>query len=283
MPLRVTNHEFKLLRNLIEDKCGITLNQDKAYLIENRLSALAEKTGVKNFGDLYLKLKTSSQNEDLMDLMVDAITTNETLWFRDKYPYEILINSLFPVLYKKIGERKRSKINIWSAACSTGQEPYSIAIKALEYYGGKGDETSCYEQVNILGTDISHSAISLARRGRYDMAEMQRGLPQDYKNSYFKRVGNEWDVVDSVKKLVTFKEYNLKYFMNGNMGPFDIIFLRHVIIYFSDSFKEALFDKISRMLLPKGYMFLGIGETVQGYSNAFDTKANKRGIFYQLK
>ncbi|MBW1763543.1 MAG: protein-glutamate O-methyltransferase CheR [Deltaproteobacteria bacterium] len=283
MPLRVTNHEFKLLRDLIEDKCGITLNQDKTYLIENRLSALVEKTGVKSFGDLYLTLKTSSQNEGLMDLMVDAITTNETLWFRDQYPYEILINSLFPVLYKKISERKRSKINIWSAACSTGQEPYSIAIKALEYYRGKGDEASCYEQVNILGTDISHSAISQARRGRYDMAEMQRGLPQDYKNSYFKRVGNKWDVVDSIKRLVTFKEYNLKYLMNGTLGPFDIIFLRHVIIYFSDSFKEALFDKISRMLLPKGYMFLGIGETVQGYSNAFDTNANKRGIFYQLK
>ena len=115
------------------------------------------------------------------------------------------------------------------------------------------------------------------------MSEMRRGLPPDYENLFFKRVENGWNVVDSVKKLVTFKEYNLKYLMNGNTGTFDIIFLRHVVIYFSESFKEVLFDRISRMLQPKGYLFLGVGETVQGYNNAFDMRANKREVFYQLK
>ncbi|MCP4690551.1 MAG: hypothetical protein GY859_21030, partial [Desulfobacterales bacterium] len=155
MKLRVTPREFALLRDYIQDLCGILLQDEKAYLIENRLSGLAEKLGCRTFGELYLKVKNSPRGQDLQNQVVVAITTNETLWFRDGRPFRIMAERILPMLYGRIESGERAGINIWSAACSTGQEPYSIAMTVLDYLASAGSPPADLERVSILATDIS--------------------------------------------------------------------------------------------------------------------------------
>lgn len=283
MALRITKQEFILLRDLIEKQCGITLGDGKVYLVESRLSNLVKEIGGKCFGDLYQKLTNSSQSKYLLGAMVDAITTNETLWFRDQYPYKILSEKILPQLKDEIVQGKRSRIEIWSCACSTGQEPYSIAMSALDFYKHINHEEDCYRQVNILASDISQKALFKAKTGEYETTAMDRGLSPEQTGRFFKKGNKDWIIADNIKKLVTFKEVNLKYLNPGLGGPFDIIFLRNVIIYFSDSFKKTLFDHITRLLSPKGYLFLGAGETVSGYTEAFEVIPYKGAIYYRLK
>jgi chemotaxis protein methyltransferase CheR len=280
--LSISAQEYGLLRDYIEEHCGISLGDNKAYLVENRLSILVFECGCKSFGDFYLKLKHASNAASLREKMIDLISTNETFWFRDKHPFENLETIVFPTLYDKLKEGRRSCIDIWCAACSTGQEPYSIAMKAIEFLNKIGDNTACSRQVKVFATDISGTAISKARDGVYDTTAMKRGLSQHYIDTYFKAKDKTWAVSEEVKRLVTFQEHNLKSSPIGNFGPFDVIFLRHVIIYFSDEFKRAVFDKIVRLLKPNGYLFLGNGETVAGYSNAFEKVGNSGYPFYQL-
>ena len=283
MILRVTNQEFVLLRKYFEDECGITFGDNKSYLIEKRLSDVAVKSGFKCFGDLYLKLIKSSDKGNLYNLVVDAITTNETLWFRDQYPYKILEDLALPELNESINNGKKSKITIWSAACSTGQEPYSIAMKVLDYFKKLGNEEECYKRVNVLASDISNSAVSQASIGKYDNTAIKRGLTSDFLEIYFKKENNEWIISDKVKNLITFRQFNLKEPYLRAFGPFEIIFLRNVIIYFTDSFKTNLFDRIARLMSPGGYMFLGSGETVSGYSNHFEILKYQGAVYYRLK
>lgn len=281
--MRVTNQEFVLLRKFFEDKCAIAIGDNKSYLIENRLSDLAVKSGCKCFGELYMKLTNSSQHGNLYNLAIDAITTNETLWFRDQYPYKILTDLAFPEFDELINNGKKSKINIWSAACSTGQEPYSIAMKALDYFKKLGNEEECYKRVYVLASDISTSVISRASTGKYDNTAIKRGLPSDYLELYFKKEDSGWMISDKVKNLITFRQFNLKEPYFKSFGPFDIVFLRNIIIYFSDSFKTALFDRIARLMSPGGYMFLGSGETVSESNDHFDILKHQGSIYYRLK
>lgn len=271
-----------MLRIHIEDHSGISLGDDKAYLLENRLSALVFEIGCKSFGEFYLKLKHGADARALLDKAIDLISTNETLWFRDEHPFENLEKHVFPLLYEKIRSGGRSHIDIWSAACATGQEPYSIAMKAIEFFKQAGDD-ACNKRVRIVATDISGAAIATARAGIYDATAMKRGLPAPYRDAHFKAVNNRWAVSEAVKSLVTFKEYNLKHASHRDLGPFDVIFLRNVIIYFSDDFKKVVFEKIARRLKPGGFLFLGNGETVSGYSNAFDRLSENGLPFYKLR
>jgi chemotaxis protein methyltransferase CheR len=282
MTLRITNQEFALLRNLIEEQCGITLGTDKVYLVESRLAKLVKKAGGTCFGDLYRQLKNSSPPNDLLGMMLDAITTNETLWFRDQYPYQILSDHILPQLKGQIDQGKRLNMEIWSCACSTGQEPYSIAMRALDFYRRCDCEEDCHRQVKILATDISQKSLSQARNGAYDLTAMSRGLsPEDIKRFFTEKYG-KWVIADDVKRLVTFKKYNLKSLDYG-IGPFDIIFLRNVTIYFSDSFKKILFNRIRGLLSPEGYLFLGAGETIRDFTEAFDMLSYQGAPYYRLK
>jgi chemotaxis protein methyltransferase CheR len=283
MALRITKQEFNLLRDLIEKECGITLRDDKVYLVESRLFNLVKGIGGKSFGDLYRKLTRSPESKYLLGAMVDAITTNETLWFRDQYPYQALSKHLFPQFKNEIDQGKRSKIEIWSCACSTGQEPYSIAMSVLEFYKQLNQEEECFKQVKIMASDISQRALSKAKTGEYDMTAMDRGLSPEHTARFFKKKANVWVIADNIKKLVSFKEFNLKYLRPGVGGPFDIIFLRNVIIYFSDSFKRSLFEHMTRFLAPSGYLFLGAGETVTGYSEAYEIISHDGAVYYRLK
>lgn len=272
-----------LLRDLIERQCGIKLRDDKIYLIESRLSNLVKEIGGNCYADLYRRITNAPDAKYWLGATVDAITTNETLWFRDQYPYKTLEKKIFPLLKEEITQGKRSQIEIWSGACSTGQEPYSIAMSALEFYKSINREDDCYKEVDILASDISQKALSKAKTGGYDATSMDRGLSPEYTERFFTKRAKEWMIADNIKKLVKFKEVNLKNLSPNLGGPFDIIFLRNVIIYFSDSFKKTLFDHMTRLLSPKGFLFLGAGETVSGYTEAFEIIPYQGAIYYCLK
>ncbi len=281
MTARITEPEFKLLRDFIEKQCGVLLGDDKAYLIENRLAGLLEESACSSFGEFYLKLKNSPSSRQLRELTVDAITTNETFWLRDQHPFDIFRERLLPEFREEILLGKREKINIWSAACSTGQEPYSIAMTALDFYRTSGGTPACREQVQILATDISSDAISGAKAGKYDAAAMARGLPSDMER-HFQKENASWVIRDNLKEMIAFKQFNLQGPFVG-LGQFDAVFLRNVIIYFSDTFKQDLLNRVARLLTPSGYMFLGAGETISGYTMAFDVLEHGGAIYYQVK
>lgn len=282
MTLRVNHQEFMLLRDFIKEQCGIMLGDDKAYLIENRLSRPAQDAGCKSFGAYYLELKHSSRSGSLRRKLVDAISTNETSWFRDQHPFVILQECLLPQLHEEKIAGKRSGVNIWSAACSTGQEPYSIAMTILDFSSANGPATAHLDQTKIFASDISGITLAFARAGKYDSIAIKRGLGAIHLNGYFKKEDNQWLVGDKLKTMVTFAELNLKEPFYGLIGPFDIIFLRNILIYFDDDFKKILFDRFARLLSPGGYLFLGTGETVRNYTDKFEILEHKGAIYYRV-
>ncbi len=281
MTPHLTELEFKLLRDLIYEHCGIFLAENKAYLIENRLSDLLEKSRSSTFGELYLKAKSSPQAGPLCMQMVDAITTNETSWFRDQYPYQVLRERILPEYDREIAEGRRKRINIWSAACSTGQEPYSTAITILDFYSASNKDTVCHNWVHILATDISATSLAAADEGKYDAASINRGLQQRHLDRYFKQNTHYWKIDDRVKQMISFRPCNLKAPVMGE--KYDIIFLRNVMIYFSDSLKRELFNRMADLLAPNGYLFLGTGETTGGYTTRFEMVGFQKAIYYRRK
>ncbi|MCP4673525.1 MAG: protein-glutamate O-methyltransferase CheR [Desulfobacula sp.] len=283
MTIRTTHQEFLLLRDFIHNKSGIYLQENKKYLIENRLSGIARESGCKSFGEFYIKLKNSQSAEKLCESVVDAITTNETLWLRDQHPFSILEERILPQYLEKIKKGKSNGLKIWSAACSTGQEPYSIAMTSLNFQNKYGFKTFQNDPIKIFATDISGSAISVATKGQYDNNTMKRGMTPDFHKTYFKKEKNKWVINERVKNMITFKELNLKTPFERTMGPFDIVFLRNVIIYFSDELKKTLFNRIIDILSPGGYFFLGTGETITGYTDGFEPLVHNDAIYYKLK
>lgn len=282
MTLHVTEMEFKLLRDLIYEHSGIFLPDNKTYLIETRLADLVKELRCASFGELYIKAKSSPEAGRLCGLLVDAITTNETSWFRDRYPYQILREHILPEFDKQMMTGKRKRINIWSAACSTGQEPYSLAITVLDFYNDSNKDSACHNWVHIHATDISSTSLAQAIEGRYDNISINRGLEQKHLDRYFQKHNNSWTLNDRVKDMVSFQPCNLKSLMMKGES-FDIVFLRNVMIYFSDSLKRELFDRIANILVPQGYLFLGTGETVNGYTTKFEMIENQRAIYYRLR
>ncbi|HIJ75800.1 MAG TPA: protein-glutamate O-methyltransferase CheR [Deltaproteobacteria bacterium] len=281
MTPHLTELEFKLLRDLIYEHCGIFLTENKAYLIENRLANLLEKSRSSTFGELYLKARTSPQGGLLCMQMVDAITTNETSWFRDEYPYHVLRERILPEYDREIAAGKRKRIDIWSAACSTGQEPYSTAITILDFYSVSNKDSACHNWVHILATDISATSLAVADEGKYDAASINRGLQQKHLDRYFKQNTNCWKIDDRVKEMISFKPCNLKSPVMGE--KYDIIFLRNVMIYFPDSLKRELFNRMAEILAPNGYLFLGTGETTGGYTTRFEMVGFQKAIYYRRK
>ena len=279
MSLTISSNEFGLFQQFIEKECGISIGDEKAYLVETRLSKLLLENGCENFGQFYTLVQ---QNASLKNKIIDAMTTNETLWFRDTSPYAILREQLFPKLAQDIQEGKRKQVRIWSAACSSGQEPYSISIVAHELFrNGKAKELD-NGKLSILATDLSSAVLFLAKMGRYDPISISRGMPDDLRDRYFKQDGRVFVLDQSIRQMVQFQQLNL---MNSfdSMGKFDIIMLRNVAIYFSTEFKINLFRKIAQSLNPGGYLFLGASESMFGYSTDFERLEANSGSYYQLK
>jgi chemotaxis protein methyltransferase CheR len=274
----LTDNEFKQLRDYIENSCGISLGDEKMYLVENRLVGLLSEIGAASYAELYQKA-VGGQVPGLRDKIVDAMTTNETSWFRDLYPFRLLEEVIFKQLAQELSTGTRKKIRIWCAASSTGQEPYSIGITLHEF--SRKNSILPLQSTEIFGTDISSTVLFLAVAGRYDQIAMSRGMPMDLRDRYFTPMGKLWVLNDKVRKMVTYKKLNLQDNLTS-LGKFDIIFCRNVMIYFSDAFKRELFSRIASILNPGGILFLGASESVSNYSDRFKMVTNNKHIYYQL-
>jgi len=273
----ITNVEFKLLRDFIEQHCGICLGEEKAYLIETRLAGLMVENGCPDFGTFY-RLAKSDTSPSLREKIIDAMTTNETLWFRDTHPFTILQEHLLPPLAAEILEGRRFRIRIWSAACSTGQEPYSIGMVIHEFCRTHpGIRPSHFE---IVASDISPSALFLAKMGRFDENALRRGLPDDLRSRYFRQEGTVATINPEVKELVTFRKFNLQDPLDV-LGHFDIVFCRYVAIYFADDFKKHIYSGIARLLAPNGHLFVSAVESLRGINDEFIPLTQSGGLYYQ--
>lgn len=277
----ISLEEFRLIRDYIEEHCGIHLTEDKVYLVETRLTTLMVEQGCKKFGDLYEKSR-ADKTHGLRDKIIEAITTNETFWFRDLHPFGILNEVLFKRYAAEIREGKRQKIRIWCSACSTGQEPYSIAMTFLEYlrmnHPGLGPQ-----HIEILATDISSTVLFLGKLGRYDSLSMSRGLDVQMKNRYFSTTDDKiWTISNDIKKMVTFKKLNLQENFN-HLGRQDIVFCRNILIYFSIDFKQDILARIAGLLRPDGYLFLGSSESIIMYTKEYEMLRHAMGLYYQVR
>jgi chemotaxis protein methyltransferase CheR len=248
--------------------------------VETRLSGLLEQFGCGSYSELYYKAK-SDASKGIDRKIIDAITTNETLFFRDTSPFELLQHKVLPDLIdKRSGKTPRTlptNIRIWSAACSTGQELYSIAIVIKELL----PDMSRYN-IRLVGTDISDAAIAQASYGAFNKFEIERGLPKEKLVKYFNITGNSWRIKDEIRAMVSFRKQNLMDAFTA-VGKFDVIFCRNVAIYFAQEDKIKLFDKIVNVLEPDGYLIIGSSESLAGINTRFEPKRYLRAVFYQLK
>ena len=278
--LKITPDELNLISRYIHRVSGILLDQTKAYLIESRLGRLVEEMGLSSYRALYEKVRFDS-SKTLERKIIDAITTNETLFFRDASPFQLLQHKILPDLIDRRSGKSSGllpiSIRIWSAGCSTGQEVYSIAIVLKELLPDLRKF-----RIKLLGTDISDSAVAQASYGQYSKFEIERGLPRDKLLKYFNANGNHWKVKDEIRAMATFKKQNLMESFLG-LGRFDIIFCRNVAIYFTLEDRKKLFEKIANSLEGDGYLIIGASESLTGICSRFEPKRHLRSVFYQLR
>ena len=276
--IKITPSELKLISQYIQEISGIYLDQSKAYLFETRLNSVAEKNGCKTYQELHAKAKRDPGRQ-IERAIIDAITTNETLFFRDRGPFELLQHKILPEVIDARSSKSslRPQIKIWSAAASTGQELYSIAIIIKELLR----DTSGYA-ITLLGTDISDAAISQASYGKYNRFEIERGLDKKNLQKYFSLHGDSWKIKDEIRAMVNFRKLNLMQSFTA-LGKFDIIFCRNVAIYFTLDDRKKLFNKIADSLADDGYLIIGSTESLSGVCPRFIPKRHLRSIFYQKK
>ncbi|MEW5723428.1 MAG: CheR family methyltransferase, partial [Thermodesulfobacteriota bacterium] len=224
MTPKLTIQEFQLLRDLIEKQSGILLADEKAYLVENRLATLLATLSCRSFGELYFRAAGEGVHGRIRAAIIEAITTKETSWFRGEKVFQVLRDRILAGYWREMGQGHRSGVDVWSAASSTGQEPYSIAMTALDLHQTLGGERSCRERIHILATDISQASIEAAQAGRYEAAAVRRGVPEDFLERYFAQKDDHWLVKREVRQLVTFRRVNLREPF-PTLGPFDVIFL----------------------------------------------------------
>ena len=267
--------EYGSFRSFLEKSCGILLGDNKNYLIDSRLRKLLKDNDLQFLSQLIKEIDRPGSSK-LRQQVIDAMTTNDTLWFRDKHPFDYLQTHLLPELGKKPGD-----INIWCAACSTGQEPYSISICVEEIRRKNFNLTN--KNVRILATDISSKVLETAKRGLYEPLALKRGMSDERLDLYFKH-DNEgaWEVKPEIKRRVEFRPINLKdSFIN--IGKFDIVFCRNVLIYFSSDLQKQIVTNIHRVLNPGGVLFLGGSETPKGLNDMFEIRYYTPGVAYIKK
>jgi chemotaxis protein methyltransferase CheR len=253
--------------------CGIVLGENKQYLVSSRLDQLMHEHGITSLAALVTLLKQQPQSAIYTEV-VDAMTTNETSWFRDGYPYDFLSDQLLPQ-----AEAERKPLRIWSAAASSGQEPYSISIIIEEYLKSK---CSTLRPVNIVATDISPSVLNSAKEGCFHQMSLDRGMSQVRINQHFESDGGAWKMKEALKQRISFREFNLLGSYTA-LGKFDVIFCRNVLIYFSAETKIDILARIAGALHPKGFLILGGAESIANYTDRFNVVRLKSGLVYQLK
>lgn len=274
--IKIKPDEIQLIAKYIYGISGIHIEASKAYLLETRLARLLEAENCASYSEFYHKAKADG-SKAIEKKIIDAITTNETLFFRDSNPFELLKHKIMPEVIDKNASRTiATPIRIWSAACSTGQEVYSIAIVLKELLG------TTPVKFNLTGTDLSDAAIKQASYGSYNKFEIERGLPRERLQQYFTAEGANWKIKDQIRAMVTFRKFNLMHPFTG-MGKFDIIFCRNVAIYFTFEDRQKLFTKIADVLEPDGFLIIGSTESLTGVCPRFVPRRHLKSIFYQLR
>jgi len=276
--ISITRDEYIVWTKYIHEVCGIFLDDSKGYLLETRLSGLLTETGTATFSEFYLRVK-SDLSGALRRKIINAITTNETSFFRDASPFELLQHKIIPDLIDRRNKAglKPATIRIWSAACSTGQEAYSTGIVLKEMLGDL-----LHYDIRILGTDISDKAVAAASYGYFNKIELERGLSLDKRAKYFTQEGEKWKIRDEIRALATFRTINLLEPFSFP-APFDIIFCRNVAIYFTEADKIKLFKNLGRNLAKEGSLIIGSTESLNGLCPEFEPKRHMRSIYYQMK
>ena len=273
--MQITREDIVFVADLVNELCGVVLDDSKAYLIESRLSALAKEAGCASYVELCRKAKLSSGHL-LQTQIINAITTGETLFFRDTSPFEALRHKVLPELIDaKAKTAWPKRLRIWSAAASSGQEAYSIAMTLCELI-----PTIRSWDISILGTDVSDAAVKQASMGRFSKNEVQRGMPQPLLSKYFIEEPNGWKVRDELRSLVGFQRRNLLDSLT-DLGPFDVVFCRNVAIYFSPEIRRELFRRVADRMTTDGYLFAGSSESLTDLGPRFSPQHHCRAIFYR--
>ena len=266
----MTPLDYDYLRKLLKERSGLTLSADKQYLVESRLLPVARKIGVPGLSGLVQKLKEPG-TEALITEVVEAMTTNESFFFRDKIPFDLFRNEIMPALLTSRAAQR--SIRIWCAAASTGQEPYSLAMCLKEL----GPKVAGW-RIEILGTDLSTEVLEKAKSGIYSQFEVQRGLPIQLLVKHFNQVGETWQVAPELRAMVQYKPLNLLHNFS-HLGTFDVVFCRNVLIYFDQQTKVDVLDRIAKTLQPDGFLLLGAAETVVGLTDTFRPIPDQRGLY----
>lgn len=265
--------DFDFISSLIKSRSGLVLTPDKSYLLESRLMPVARKHGLKGLDELVNALRTRKE-EALIVEVVEAMTTNESFFFRDIKPFDLLRDEVLPPILEKRAAKKH--LRIWCAAASSGQEPYSIAI-VLKELGAK----LAGWNIDMVGTDISRDILKKAADGKYSQFEVQRGMPIQLLLKYFDKVDETWQIKDEIRKMVQYKYWNLLDDLKG-LGGFDIVYCRNVLIYFDAETKGRVLEGISKLMPEDGMLFLGGAETVLGVTDKFKPVPGQRGVYARV-
>ena len=269
------------LSRFVAEACCIHLGEEKGYLFEARLGSIITQSGAVDIPDFIRLAKTDPTNR-LRDRIIDAMTTHETYWFRDERPWASLRNQVLPELADLLRKGTRARVRILCAACSTGQEPYSLAMLI---------DTLCLEgklpgvrpeQFEIIGTDVSAGTLMLATNGRYNQIEIVRGLGEVWRQRYFTANGPIWTIAEPIRKRITFKRHNLQDDLKP-FGQFDLLFCRNVAIYFEAEFKTRLFQRLAAALNPGGRLLLGGSESLLSHQDLFASEMIGESVFYRRK
>ena len=262
--------DFELIAGLLKQRSGLVLTPDKGYLLESRLSSVARRWDFKSFDEMIQSIR-AKRDEKLLGEITEAMTTNESFFFRDTKPFDQFRDLVLPHLLTARASKR--SFRIWSAACSTGQEPYSLAMLLKE-----ADSKLAGWRIEIIATDLSNEVLDKAKEGLYTQFEAQRGLPITLLMKYFTQAGDHWQISQDLRRMVTYKTFNLLE-SPAALGHFDVIFLRNVLIYFDPPTKSKILEGMSRQLASDGFLYLGGAETVLGVSDKFKPKQGQRGIY----
>ena len=270
---------FILFQEYLEQKCGLKVIKGKEHLIESRLSKLMSDLRCSNNEELYYKI---NDKNEFIETVINSITPKETMWFRDKGSWEIIEDYCLPNYVEKMRKDKLSKLRIWSMACSTGQEPYSMAMCIDRYLKINNITDIRPSQFEIIATDISQNSLNIARNVIYDNISIIRGLTNEYRDIYFKRKDRYWTINEEIRSRVKFIKFNLQGSFS-NLRKFDIVLCKHVLMYFTMRFKLDVISKIALSLDPDGMLFIGGSEIFTDYSDKFYKREHGSRTYYQLK
>ncbi len=265
-------HDYTYITDLVRQRSAIALGPDKGYLVESRLHPLARQCGLETVTALITRLR-SSPDDSLRTAVVEAMTTNETSWYRDLHPFRVFADHVVPDVARR--HREDRTLTVWSAACSTGQEPYTIAMMLADHPALAGWN---YE---ILASDLSKEVLVRARRARYTQLEVNRGLPASLLVKHFSHIGAEWELRPQLRNQVLFRQINLAEAL-PTMPVVDVVFLRNVLIYFDTETKRQVLQRIRQVMQPGGYLFLGAAETTLGLDDSFTRVQHGQVMIYQV-